>query len=141
MPTISLRPGEWQRLRIINAAAARVFRLAIPGQKLVHVGSDGGLFEKPREVDELLLANSERVEVLVRGGSPGSRAVAANASVRSLRFSDAAERLGATARSRRTSNVHGSPAPTYTIPSAFVSSVPLVRSSWPLAAPSCSLRE
>jgi bilirubin oxidase len=75
MPTISIRPGEWQRLRIINAAAARVFRFAIPGQKLVHVGNDGGLFEKPREVDELLVANSERVEVLVRGGEPGSRTV------------------------------------------------------------------
>ena len=75
MPSLSIRPGEWQRLRIINAAAARVFRLSIPGQKLVHVGSDGGLFEKAREVDELLLANSERVEVLVRGGAPGSRAV------------------------------------------------------------------
>jgi len=75
MPALSIRPGEWQRLRIINAAAARVFRFAIPGQKLVHVGNDGGLFEKPREVDELLVANSERVEVLVRGGEPGSRAV------------------------------------------------------------------
>lgn len=75
MPTLTIRPGEWQRLRIINAAAARVFRLAIPGQKLRHVGSDGGLFEKPREVDELLLANSERVEVLVHGGDPGTRAV------------------------------------------------------------------
>jgi FtsP/CotA-like multicopper oxidase with cupredoxin domain len=75
MPSIAIRPGEWQRLRIVNAAAARVFRLALPDQKLVHVGNDGGLFEKPREVDELLLANSERVEVLVRGGSPGSRTV------------------------------------------------------------------
>jgi len=75
MPTIFIKPGETQRLRIINAAAARVFRLAIPGQKLVHVGSDGGLFEKPVDVDELLVANSERVEVLVRGGEPGSRAV------------------------------------------------------------------
>jgi bilirubin oxidase len=75
LPSLSIRPGEWQRLRIINAAAARVFRLAIAGQKLIHVGNDGGLFEKPREVDELLLANSERVEVLIRGGAPGSRAV------------------------------------------------------------------
>ena len=64
-----------QRLRIINASAARIYRLAIPGQKLVHVGSDGGLFATPREVDELLVANSERVEVLVRGGEPGSRVV------------------------------------------------------------------
>jgi bilirubin oxidase len=75
MPSMSIRPGELQRLRIVNAAAARVFRLAIPGQKMIHVGSDGGLFERPREVDELLLANSERVEVLVRGGEPGSRTV------------------------------------------------------------------
>ena len=73
LPTLSIKPGEWQRLRIINAAAARVFRFSIPGQKLVHVGNDGGLFEKPREVDELLVANSERVEVLVRGGEAGSR--------------------------------------------------------------------
>jgi bilirubin oxidase len=41
----------------------------------LHVGSDGGLFEKPREVDELLVANSERVEVLVRGGDPGSSTI------------------------------------------------------------------
>lgn len=75
LPTLDLKPGEWLRLRIINAAAARVFRLAIPGQKLIHVGSDGGLFAKPREVDELLVANSERVEVLIRGGEPGSRAM------------------------------------------------------------------
>ncbi len=75
MPSTSIRPGELQRLRIINAAAARVFRLSVPGQKMIHVGNDGGLFENPREVDELLVANSERVEVLVRGGAPGSRTV------------------------------------------------------------------
>jgi bilirubin oxidase len=75
MPALAIRPGELQRLRIINSSAARIYRLAIPGQKLLHVGSDGGLFAAPREVDELLVANSERIEVLVRGGAPGSRAV------------------------------------------------------------------
>jgi FtsP/CotA-like multicopper oxidase with cupredoxin domain len=41
---------------------------------LLHVGDDGGLFERPVEVQEILLANSERVEVLVRGtGPPGSQ--------------------------------------------------------------------
>ena len=73
-PTISIRPGEVQRWRIINASAARVYRLAIPGQTFLHVGSDGGLFEKPVEVSEMVVANSERVELLVRGtGAPGSR--------------------------------------------------------------------
>ncbi len=75
MPTISIRGGEVQRWRVINASAARVYRLAIPGQTLIHVGNDGGLFERPVEVKEIVLANSERVEVLVRGtGPPGSRA-------------------------------------------------------------------
>jgi bilirubin oxidase len=75
MPTLSIAPGELQRWRVINASAARIYRLAIPGRKLLHVGSDGGLFAAPREVDELLIANSERVEFLVRGGEPGARAV------------------------------------------------------------------
>jgi FtsP/CotA-like multicopper oxidase with cupredoxin domain len=71
-PTLSIRSGEVQRWRIINASAARVYRLAIPGHKLIHVGNDGGLFEKPVERDDILIANSERVEVLVRGvGKPG----------------------------------------------------------------------
>ncbi len=74
MPVIGIRSGEVQRWRVINVSAARIYRLAIPGQTLLHVGDDGGLFERPREVGEILLANSERVEILVRGtGSPGSK--------------------------------------------------------------------
>lgn len=73
MPAITIRSGEVQRWRVINATSARVFRLAIPGMKLLQVGTDGGLFEHPEEVDDILLANSERVEFLVRGtGAPGS---------------------------------------------------------------------
>ncbi len=74
MPTLVIRSGETQRWRIINASAARVYRLAIPGQTFLQVGSDGGLFERPVDVREILLANAERVEVLVRGtGRPGTR--------------------------------------------------------------------
>ncbi len=74
MPTLTIRSGEVQRWRVINASASRVYRLAIPGQTLLHVGNDGGLFERPVEVREITLANSERVELLVRGtGAPGSR--------------------------------------------------------------------
>jgi FtsP/CotA-like multicopper oxidase with cupredoxin domain len=71
-PTLSIHSGETQRWRIVNASSARVYRLAIPGHKLLHVGSDGGLFERPVEVDELILANGERAEVLVQGSAePG----------------------------------------------------------------------
>jgi FtsP/CotA-like multicopper oxidase with cupredoxin domain len=76
MPRITIRSGEVQRWRVINVSAARIYRLAIPGQTLLHVGDDGGLFERPVAINEFLLANSERVELLVRGtGTPGSQAV------------------------------------------------------------------
>ena len=75
MPVIRIQSGEVQRWRIVNVSAARIYRLAIPGQTLLHVGDDGGLFERPRELSEILLANSERVELLVRGtGARSSRA-------------------------------------------------------------------
>ncbi len=74
MPTIPIRAGEVQRWRIVNASAARVYRLAIPGHELLHVGTDGGLFEKPVATDDVIIANSERVEILVRGTeAPGTR--------------------------------------------------------------------
>jgi bilirubin oxidase len=73
-PTIALRPGEVQRWRVINASVARYYRLALPGHTFLHVGSDGGLFERAVPREEILLAPSERAELLVRGeGTPGSR--------------------------------------------------------------------
>ncbi|MGH7720200.1 MAG: multicopper oxidase family protein [Gemmatimonadaceae bacterium] len=76
MPTLAIRSGEVQRWRVINASAARVYRLALSGHTFLHVGNDGGLFERPVEVKEVLLASAERVELLVRGtGAPGERSV------------------------------------------------------------------
>lgn len=73
LPSIRIRSGAVQRWRVINASAARVYRLALPGHGLLHVGSDGGLFEAPVEIDEILLANTERAELIVHGtGDPGS---------------------------------------------------------------------
>lgn len=69
-PVVNIRSGETQRWRVVNVSAARIYRLAIPGQTMLHVGDDGGLFERPREVNDILLANSERVELLIRGSRP-----------------------------------------------------------------------
>ena len=75
MPEFTIRSGEVQRWRVINASASRVYRLAIPGHAFLHVGTDGGLFEHPVEVNEVVLGNGERAEFLVRGtGSPGDSA-------------------------------------------------------------------
>ncbi len=70
-PTIPIRAGELQRWRIVNASAARVYRLALAGQSLVQVATDGGLIERPVELPSLLLANSERAEIVVRGAVGG----------------------------------------------------------------------
>ena len=73
-PTYAIRSGEVQRWRVVNASAARVYRLGLSGHTLLHVGSDGGLFERPVEVREVVLGVGERAELLVRGtGAPGSR--------------------------------------------------------------------
>jgi len=65
-----------QRWRVINASAARIYRLALQGHDFLHVGSDGGLFERPVAVREIVLGVGERAELLVRGtGAPGSRSV------------------------------------------------------------------
>jgi FtsP/CotA-like multicopper oxidase with cupredoxin domain len=79
MPTISIRSGEVQRWRVVNASAGRIYRIALSGHTLLHIGSDGGLFEKPVEVKEILLTTGERVELLVRGtGAPGTKSVLQN---------------------------------------------------------------
>ena len=117
-PTLSIRPGEVQRWRIINASAARVYRLAIPGQTFTYIGTDGGLFEKPLEVSELVVANSERVEILVRGGAAGTRrslqALPYDRYVPQTRPKDWNQ-----PRDLMTLNVSGSAAPPVTIPATL----------------------
>ena len=78
MPTISIRSGEIQRWRVINSSAGRIFRLALAGRSMLQVGTDGGLFEKPLEIKELILATGERAELLVKGGAPGTRVMLQN---------------------------------------------------------------
>jgi len=79
MPALTIRSGEVQRWRIANASAGRIYRIALTGHTFLQVGSDGGLFEKPVELKEILLTTGERVEVLVRGSDvPGAKSVLQN---------------------------------------------------------------
>ena len=75
MPSLTIRSGEVQRWRIVNASAARVYRLSLQGATLLQVATSGGLFERPVKVQEIVLANSDRVELLVQGGAPGGHSV------------------------------------------------------------------
>lgn len=68
--------GTWQpqfrpqtrrvRFRILNAANARTFRIALSdGRIFQQIASDGGLLAAPVEMNTLLLAPAERAEIIV----------------------------------------------------------------------------
>ena len=72
-PTMTLRPGETRRLRVLNASAARYYLLNVPGHTLLQIGSSGGLFGAPQASDQLLVAPGERAEVLLAASAdPGT---------------------------------------------------------------------
>ena len=70
-------PAQWVRLRLLNAANARLFNLAFADGRAFHViATDAGLLPRPVPVHSLLLAPSERAEILVDlRGEQGKRLV------------------------------------------------------------------
>lgn len=70
-PTITMRPGELQRWRMINASADQFLRLRMPHTKLQVIGDDGNPLERRMPVDEILMSPGERREILVRGPAEG----------------------------------------------------------------------
>eukprot|EP00049_Salpingoeca_infusionum_P006153 m.101923 g.101923 ORF g.101923 m.101923 type:complete len:1426 (+) comp13213_c0_seq1:24-4301(+) len=63
-PIIDMKPGEWQRWRIVNAAHQQSLALAVPGCQTFAIASDGVYLRAPR------LKNTTRPLVL----APGARA-------------------------------------------------------------------
>ena len=64
-PQFSARPGERERWRIVNACVARYLQLRLDGAQLQLLGMDSGRFQKPQEVEELLLTPGNRADLLV----------------------------------------------------------------------------
>jgi FtsP/CotA-like multicopper oxidase with cupredoxin domain len=62
---LSARPGEWVRLRLVNAAADTAFRLALGGHRLTVTHADG-FRVRPVTGDALLLGMGERYDALVQ---------------------------------------------------------------------------
>lgn len=56
------------RLRLLNAALERIFRLNLDGAEIIQVGTDGGLLPAPVRGTELLLSSGERADVVVDFG-------------------------------------------------------------------------
>jgi len=74
-PAITLAPALY-RLRVLNAANARVFRLGMSNaSRMTLIGNDGGLLERSMDVNAIELGPGERVDVLVdlSGEATGSR--------------------------------------------------------------------
>lgn len=64
-PELTVAAGQVERWRILNASSARYVRLSIGGRPFRILGTDGGLIEAPVEVEEVLLAPADRVDVAV----------------------------------------------------------------------------
>ena len=68
-PVLTMRPGQVQRWRLLNASTARFYKLSLAGHTLQVVGTDGGLLDKPYPQSSMLLAPGERLDLLVKAST------------------------------------------------------------------------
>ena len=66
-PAMMISKGGLLRLRLLNAAPSRFFRLSLEEHTMHLIATDGGAISSPIELNEVVLAPGERVEVLVQG--------------------------------------------------------------------------
>jgi spore coat protein A, manganese oxidase len=78
-PFLDVEPRLY-RFRILNGCNARILDLDIAGARMWQIGAEGGLFDVPVPVRELVLAPAERADVLVDFSrlAPGSTIVMKN---------------------------------------------------------------
>jgi spore coat protein A, manganese oxidase len=63
-PYLDVEPRMY-RLRILNACNTRIMSLRVGDRQMWQIGADGGLFDVPVPVRQLVLAPAERADVLV----------------------------------------------------------------------------
>ena len=72
----AVRRGDRVRLRLINTATARIFRVRIGGGDGIVVAHDGMPLAKPAPLGELVLAPAQRTDVILNVGAPVTFAMA-----------------------------------------------------------------
>ncbi len=78
-PFLDVEPRMY-RFRILNGCNARIMSLRLGGVPMWQIGAEGGMWDKPVPVTQLVLAPAERADVLVDfGGSRGQKLVLQNA--------------------------------------------------------------
>jgi spore coat protein A len=63
-PFLEVEPRLY-RFRILNGCNARILSLDLGGARLVQIGAEGGMWDRPVAVNRLVLAPAERADVLV----------------------------------------------------------------------------
>ena len=64
-PTLTARPGERERWRVVNACTSRYLRLRLDGQQMDLLATDIGRLPEPARVEEVVLFPSSRADLLV----------------------------------------------------------------------------
>jgi FtsP/CotA-like multicopper oxidase with cupredoxin domain len=73
-PTLSMRPGEVQRWRLLNAAAGETLVVALQGHSLNIIANDGITVPQMRTLDPgvpYVMGAGQRADLLVQAGQPG----------------------------------------------------------------------
>jgi FtsP/CotA-like multicopper oxidase with cupredoxin domain len=68
---LRVKPGQRVLMRLLNASAAQIHRLALPGHKFQVIALDGNPVPAPQLVDVIEIAPGERVDAIVEMNNPG----------------------------------------------------------------------
>ena len=75
-PVLNIQPGQVQRWRILNACVNRYLRVSLQNHTMYLVGVDDNLLDQPVQINDILLAPAERIDVLVKADqTPGTYAL------------------------------------------------------------------
>jgi FtsP/CotA-like multicopper oxidase with cupredoxin domain len=68
---LRVQPGQRVLMHLLNASAAQIHRLALPGHKFQVIALDGNPVPTPQAVDVIEIAPGERVDAIVEMNNPG----------------------------------------------------------------------
>ena len=71
-PTLRPVAGRRQRWRIINAAKARYYQVAIDGQHFTRIGGDDGFIAEPETQARILLTPAQRADIVFEPAMPSA---------------------------------------------------------------------
>lgn len=68
---LRVQPGQRVLMHLLNASAAQIHRMALPGHKFQVIALDGNPVPVPQPVDVIEIAPGERVDAMVEMNQPG----------------------------------------------------------------------